>query len=294
MRSNFVGMLLIVAITLVGCKEDKSASTPLSTVTPNPDGSTKNPALAPFISIPNSTGSNDNSNPALAAIAASPKVISALFNGSTLNLKGRNLDQIKSLNIQSSAGLTPVKITSSSATQLAASPMAPLNLLAGVIYNLVISQAHADDQSVPITVSVTLSNLTCAAGSALTFAGYTALSDAGIGGLKGGNASCSAAYPGSHWASSDEVMKLGSQYPWTKPIWIRDINSDQGGGANGGSYSHGMYLCQGFTAATSVGTCLTNSEILQMSNQTGAPSLSADGTLGYSCCNAQRSLACVK
>jgi hypothetical protein len=52
--------------------------------------------------------------------------------------------------------------------------------------------------------------------------GYTTATTTGnLGGLKGANVLCNSAYPGSHWASVDEIERLGSSYPWTYPVWVR-------------------------------------------------------------------------
>jgi hypothetical protein len=55
----------------------------------------------------------------------------------------------------------------------------------------------------------------------LVFSGYTATTTGNLGGLKGANTSCNAAYAGSHWASIDEILSLGPNYPWTNNAWIR-------------------------------------------------------------------------
>ena len=55
------------------------------------------------------------------------------------------------------------------------------------------------------------------------WAGYTPSSYTGnLGGPKGAHQKCNNAYPGSHWCSVDEIMKLGMNYPYTYNVWIRD------------------------------------------------------------------------
>jgi hypothetical protein len=59
------------------------------------------------------------------------------------------------------------------------------------------------------------------------WAGYTPSTYTGsLGGVKGGNAACQSAYPGSHWMGVQEVLMMGSEYPWTSNAWL--IFSAQG------------------------------------------------------------------
>lgn len=66
--------------------------------------------------------------------------------------------------------------------------------------------------------------------SGLTWRGYAGPSTGNLGYIKGANALCNSAYSGSHWASLDEIIRLGSNYPWTYNVWVRDafssINTD--------------------------------------------------------------------
>lgn len=62
-----------------------------------------------------------------------------------------------------------------------------------------------------------------AAGGGLTWEGYTSSTfDGHLGSLKGANQKCENDYPGSHWMSYEEMMRLGADYPWTYDVWIRD------------------------------------------------------------------------
>ena len=55
------------------------------------------------------------------------------------------------------------------------------------------------------------------------WAGYTSSTYTGnLGGLKGANQKCDAEYPGSHWCSLEEIMKLGVDYPYTYDAWVRN------------------------------------------------------------------------
>jgi hypothetical protein len=67
-----------------------------------------------------------------------------------------------------------------------------------------------------------------AATTTIRWAGYSTSTYTGnIGnlstGLKAGNQICNANYPGSHWANSLEITKIGSSYPWTSTAWIANL-----------------------------------------------------------------------
>lgn len=64
--------------------------------------------------------------------------------------------------------------------------------------------------------------IAAAGGSGPTWMGYSAASTGNLGGSKGANTKCNAAYAGSHWASYDEIMRLGTSYPWSSNAWVRD------------------------------------------------------------------------
>lgn len=113
-----------------------------------------------------------------------------------------------------------------------------------------------------------------------SFAGYTSTATNGnLGGLKGANQKCETAYPGSHWASLDEIMKLGAQYPWTYDVWVRDALASYGDSTVGGQdvavVKDGLTMiypdpdfvvaCAGWTAPVSkAGTALMSSGIAQI------------------------------
>ena len=58
----------------------------------------------------------------------------------------------------------------------------------------------------------------------MTFAGYTASTydGAGVGGTKGANDKCQAAYAGSHACTWNDLKQMGSNYPWSSDAWIVD------------------------------------------------------------------------
>ena len=71
-------------------------------------------------------------------------------------------------------------------------------------------------------------------GGGVTFEGYTSSTlngASGDDGFKGKNYYCDLVYSGSHTCTYDELLMLGSDYPYTYQIWIID-----------GSYSTGSYL----------------------------------------------------
>ncbi len=251
-----------------------------------------------------SNGRSDEKNPHCKK--AKPSVKNISLNGDVFVVEGSNLNNISEMRIQIENSIIKLSIDRKSETELIAKPQSSLALVAGAVYKLLVSQAHADsddggsddsesgEQVIPVTISVTLPSLEVSAkceskSSSLAFMGYTDLTNAGIGGLKGGNDLCHSNYPGSHWASVDEVMKLGSSYPWTQPIWIRDLRTDEYG--NGGSY-----ICGGFRYGKSYpgSVCTKDPELSNVSVGSGVPSLSTRGIQKYSCCEALRALACVK
>ncbi|MFA5318490.1 MAG: hypothetical protein WC323_03390, partial [Patescibacteria group bacterium] len=56
----------------------------------------------------------------------------------------------------------------------------------------------------------------------LQWAGYTGAFTGELGGVKGMNAKCQASYSGSHACTWDEIIKLGTSYPWTSYAWVVD------------------------------------------------------------------------
>lgn len=126
----------------------------------------------------------------------------------------------------------------------------------------------------------------------LQWMGYTASAYTGnLGTVKGANAYCDANYAGSHWASFDEVVRLGSSYPWTYQVWVRDaiagLHVDSGTGSQGFSLKDSSVYWAGYND----GTCSN------WSSGAGSPvgsSLYTTGGLALiSCSNAFR-LPCVK
>lgn len=250
-------IILLSTICLLGCKEQSS-----------------------------NNSESDISN--LASINGS-SVNEIILNGNLLTVNGKNLDKITSMKLNSPSGDIQLEIQDSNNKTILARPLSALTLVAGVAYKLIISNAHAS-QDVPVTISVNLPNLTCTGGSSgPTFMGYTSLTGANLGGLKGGNEICNTSYPGSHWASLDEIMKLGVSYTWAHPVWLRDFSTNETAGSNGD------YICRGYNYHGTFlsSNCAENSNAL-VTYQSGAPTLLPDGTQKYSCCNSQRALACVK
>ena len=103
----------------------------------------------------------------------------------------------------------------------------------------------------------------------VTWMGYTASSYTGnMGGTKGMNAICNTSYPGSHACTWDEIIKLGTSYPWTGNAWMVDgqyaISSDSyrfvytkdGGSANATAYNYAVISpnCAGWTSSSTSNT----------------------------------------
>lgn len=238
--------------------------------------------------------SDDSSQP----ISESKKDIvisSARLESDTIIFVGSNLENVTNLSIKKDRTEFPLRIESKSKETITAKAKSGLALAAGIIYSLSINTAKAES-TVPITISVTLPNLavnaTCtnANQDQLNFAGYTNLTSANIGGLKGGNELCETSYPGSHWASMEEIMTLGAKYPWTASVWVRDLTLISDANRSLSSY------CNMFkTSFTGSGTgCAANPEIYVGPGDSSAPTLLQSGSMTYICCNATRRLACVK
>jgi len=223
-------------------------------------------------------------------------ITAATLDGSTITLVGFHMEKVSGLKIKTAAGAVDLTIENKKNHQIIAKPKGALAFTAGTIYRLMISSAKAEDVEVPITISVTLPNLAVSAScgqaqsSALAFAGYTTARDANLGGVKGANKVCEEAFPGSHWASSDEIARLGSKYPWATAVWVRDFSD--------GNYRSLTVDCRGFWS-NFVGAgmdCRTNPD----STTYGGPSeflsasLTANGQVQFTCCNALRALACVR
>ncbi len=59
-------------------------------------------------------------------------------------------------------------------------------------------------------------------GAAITFSGYAGPFTGALGGPKGAGDKCNTAYAGSHVCSYQEIMQLGTSYPYTYTIWALD------------------------------------------------------------------------
>jgi hypothetical protein len=220
-------------------------------------------------------------------------IFSATLENNTFIILGSNLEKVTNLTIKQNSTHTFLSIESKSKDKITAKAKSSLALAAGVIYRLAIGTAKAETE-IPITISVTLPNLavnaTCTntASERLSFVGYSASTNANLGGLKGGNAICESLYPGSHWASMDEIMSLGAKYPWTDSVWIRDLGLLTDPNKTLSSY------CDMFKTSSSNSWCGENSEATVGAGNGNAPTLSQNGGMKYVCCNALRKLACVK
>ena len=87
------------------------------------------------------------------------------------------------------------------------------------------------------------------------WAGYTSTAYYGYnaGGTKGVNRKCNAEYPGSHACTYDEIIKLGTEYPWTKYAWVIDGQYPDGTTKDCTEQSPSNYLpnCGGWSTKTS-------------------------------------------
>jgi len=87
------------------------------------------------------------------------------------------------------------------------------------------------------------------------WAGYTSTAYYGYnaGGTKGVNQKCNAEYPGSHACTYDEIIKLGTEYPWAKYAWVIDGQYSDGTTKDCTEQSPSSYLpnCGGWSTKTS-------------------------------------------
>lgn len=141
----------------------------------------------------------------------------------------------------------------------------------------------------------TKSYVDAAGGGSLTWKGYTSSYTGALGYIKGANAKCESAYSGSHWASYEEIMQLGANYPWSSSAWIRD------GIKNYGYYSDGSVGAKIYAVTADGYSTLTESNEQSLtcdawlhaySGQSG-PLLSSSGYIKFSTCDWSYPLACV-
>ncbi len=128
-----------------------------------------------------------------------------------------------------------------------------------------------------------------AGGGGLTWEGYTSSAFTGnLGGYKEANAKCENDYPGSHWASVNEIMRLGASYPYTDNIWVRDAirTYDQAGNRTG--YAGGTSINDG---ASFEGYCngWKSAEV----SYNGPVTRTTDGYTLSTACSNSRKLGCV-
>ncbi len=274
-----------MASLLVGCNDTSSKNQ-------------KTESSSSVSSVPgcNSQGQSDQHNPHCTSEQKSPKVVAVSLDGAKLVITGENLSEVKELRIQIGDAIVSTVIKSKEEKRIQASPLTPLALISGAIYKLLVSSANAEQQ-VPVTISVTLPNLSvnaaCSNANKLTFAGYTAVTNANLrSSLKGGNALCEAAFPGSHWANKNEIMSLGANYPWTENVWIHSQVSIEAG------QGFANLDCNQFTTdGVGSGTeCKSNPDtnVYQSPGSSTASTLDITGRVRFTCCNAFRALACVK
>lgn len=234
-----------------------------------------------------------------------------------LEIEGDRLSSIKSLSIKDASGSHRLSFKADQASRpgkLKASFSTPLTLVAGKVYQLIVSDAQADEV-VPIVVEVPAGSFEPSAlrgtgagvgmvlkwngshwapapdyvgvgGShGLMFSGYTAEYSGALGGLKGANAKCEQEYPGSHWADISEIMKLGAAYPWTYPVWVRMIDGQSSSIGDGRRNDN----CFGWTQTLTVGGV----PISRDSTSAGSV-LDAYGNERRLECSQPRRLACVQ
>jgi hypothetical protein len=182
-----------------------------------------------------------------------PHVTNVKWSSGELEIQGKNLPSIKSIAIRDNSQHHRLSFRITPSGIIKAVAAGNLSLSMGKVYQLIVSTAYAEE-SVPISVEIPANYFDPSAikgtgagvgmvlkwngtkwapapdyigvGSQsqnLIFMGFTQPYDAALGGHKGGNEKCEAEYPGSHWASEEEIMKLGSSYPWTYSVWVRSI-----------------------------------------------------------------------
>jgi hypothetical protein len=256
-----------------------------------------------------------------------PTVASIRLVSGKLQIEGDQLASIKQLTLRDAAEETPLVISEHNSRTVLASASRSLNLVAGKLYHLLIKSARADD-AIPIMISVevppghfdttVLKGTGAGVGTVLKwngakwapapdfigigsrhdglmFMGFTQTYSGALGGLKGANAKCEQEFPGSHWASVDEIMKLGATYPWTYPVWVRTLHGRDATFHNVTNDGYPMGLrtdsCYGWTRTTHnwTGTPLSSA-----TSHTAGSSLGADGHESTVSCTATLRLACVQ
>lgn len=233
-----------------------------------------------------------------------------------LVISGSNFGEIKKVTISKDNQTINLAFTKKSSKEISATLTSSFNFVAGAVYNLVISTAKADT-IFPISIEVpnghlnpsVLTGANATSGQVLkwngtawvpapdyigvgsnTFAGYTADTNANLGGLKGGNALCNTAYPGSHWASADEMLRLGPSNPWTTSVWVRNYD-DVSWDDNSGVPAYAQQECKGWTSSADVGFLCPNRP--GGGALGAAPILTTEGRIEKKCCSKQYALACV-
>jgi|SRR3990167_3351415 len=102
-----------------------------------------------------------------------------------------------------------------------------LRMAKAAVGGVVTISARITGVSLPLNASdvATKAYVDAAGGGSFAFAGYTAQAyDGNLGGLKGANDKCESNFPGSHWASIDELSRLGASYTWVATVWVRGVN----------------------------------------------------------------------
>lgn len=119
----------------------------------------------------------------------------------------------------------------------------------------------------------------------VTFSGYAGPFDANLGGIKGSNQKCETAFAGSHVCTYEEIVRLGTSYPYSNAVWLV---VGAVAAVDGGSYYNAT---GGATANTGWGTCYAWANA-------GATVygfvLATTGSTGVAQCSSTQYLACCK
>lgn len=129
-------------------------------------------------------------------------------------------------------------------------------------------------------------------GGTLTFSGYAGPFDGNLGGLKGANQKCDAAYSGSHVCLFPEIIKLGSSYPYTYGVW--QLDGIKSSSIDSTYYRH--FSQTGTLNWNNTGIIPSCSNTIWTSNSAGnvGPTLGTLGAVTFVTCDNSLHLACCK